>query len=87
MDLCCVKVKGGCEITVCDTGPGIPKNELKKVFEPFYRVGGDTSRIQGTGLGLAIVKSACDEIGAQCEFSNIKPHGLKACICIADRKI
>ena len=87
VDLCCVKVKGGCEITVCDTGPGIPKNELKKVFEPFYRVGGDTSRIQGTGLGLAIVKSACDEIGAQCEFSNIKPHGLKACICIADRKI
>jgi signal transduction histidine kinase len=43
------------EITVSDTGPGIPPEELRHVFERFYRV--DTSGAKtGTGLGLAIAK-------------------------------
>lgn len=43
------------EILVADTGIGIPKNELPKVFERFYQVGGNTSKKpKGTGLGLSI---------------------------------
>jgi signal transduction histidine kinase len=43
------------EITVSDTGPGIQPEELRHVFERFYRV--DTSGTKtGTGLGLAIAK-------------------------------
>ena len=42
-------------ITVSDTGMGIPKEDLPKIFERFYRVKRPGKEIQGTGLGLPIV--------------------------------
>jgi two-component system phosphate regulon sensor histidine kinase PhoR len=43
-------------IEVTDTGIGIPKQDLPKIFDRFYRVHRPGRQIQGTGLGLAIVK-------------------------------
>lgn len=46
------------QVDVIDQGVGIPKEELPKVFEKFYRVKAvHTKEIKGTGLGLAITKS------------------------------
>ncbi len=44
------------EINIADSGPGIPKDKLQKIFEPFY-----TTKESGTGLGLAIIKKYVDE--------------------------
>jgi two-component system phosphate regulon sensor histidine kinase PhoR len=43
-------------IRVSDSGIGIPKTDLLKIFDRFYRVYRPGTEIQGTGLGLAIVK-------------------------------
>jgi two-component system phosphate regulon sensor histidine kinase PhoR len=48
-------------VNVKDTGYGIGKEDLDRIFERFYRVKNDQTRfITGTGLGLAIVKSIVD---------------------------
>jgi two-component system heavy metal sensor histidine kinase CusS len=53
------KRDGQTEISVTDTGCGIPPEHIARVFDRFYRV--DSSRsAQGNGLGLALVKSIVD---------------------------
>jgi signal transduction histidine kinase len=49
---------GGAEMSVADTGPGIPAEAVPRLFERFYRVPG-TPR-EGSGLGLAVVKEVAD---------------------------
>jgi signal transduction histidine kinase len=45
------------DVTVADTGPGIPRHALKKVFDDFYRVEEALTRTTGgTGIGLSLVK-------------------------------
>jgi two-component system, OmpR family, sensor kinase len=52
------------EITVSDTGPGIPADQLERVFERFHRLDGGRSRDNGgSGLGLAIVRTIVEAHG------------------------
>jgi len=65
------------QIKIVDHGPGIPENEMEKVFSPFYRI--DTSRSlqkSGTGLGLAVARDIIRAHGGEINLYNNKPEGL-----------
>lgn len=57
--------EGGVQVTVRDTGPGIPADKLEKVFERFYRLPASESETGGAGLGLAITKSLVELHGGK----------------------
>ena len=66
---------GRVAIAVSDEGPGIPEEDLSRVFERFYRV--DKSRARdpgGTGLGLAIVRHLVELHGGSVRVEN-RPEG------------
>jgi signal transduction histidine kinase/CheY-like chemotaxis protein len=52
----CRRMDDDVEIVVRDTGVGIPRNELDRVFDEFYQVDRGAQRPEGLGLGLSIVK-------------------------------
>src|SRR5580704_7037165 len=56
-------------VTVCDNGPGFPRELLGRVFDPYV-----TSKPRGTGLGLAIVKKIVEEHGGRIDAEN-RPEG------------
>ncbi|SRR5579871_388921 len=61
----------GVTVRVKDHGVGIPRDELKRVFERFYRVpGAMKSRVPGAGLGLSIVESVVRKHGGKVEVSS-----------------
>ncbi len=67
-------VQGRIQFVVSDAGPGIPPEDLSRVFERFYRVDKSRSRPGGTGLGLAIVKHLVELHGGEVRAEN-RPDG------------
>ena len=51
-------------ISIKDNGYGIDKNNIKRIFERFYRTSKARAHTKGTGLGLALVKQLSQRIGA-----------------------
>jgi two-component system, OmpR family, phosphate regulon sensor histidine kinase PhoR len=69
------RVNGKYTITVADSGPGIPPEDLSRVFERFYRVDKARARPGGTGLGLAIVKHLVELHGGEAHAENAATGG------------
>ena len=62
-------------ITVSDTGPGIAPDELRRLFDRFFRGSADGRKSPGTGLGLAIVKSLVDLHGGSVDVQSTVGRG------------
>jgi two-component system phosphate regulon sensor histidine kinase PhoR len=73
--LAAARFNGKYTITVADSGPGIPPEDLGRVFERFYRVDKSRSRPGGTGLGLAIVKHLVELHGGEARAENATAGG------------
>ncbi|WP_395701929.1 ATP-binding protein [Aquabacterium sp.] len=66
-------------ITIDDAGPGIPPEELERVFRPFYRVDASRNRhTGGTGLGLYIARELLQRQQGRLLLSNRPKGGLRA---------
>ncbi len=66
-------------VQVSDTGPGIPPDLHRAVFERFVRA---THEGSGCGLGLAIVKSIAERHAGQVSLTTLVPHGLQVRIAL-----
>ncbi len=66
------------QLVVEDEGPGIPEDDLERVFEPFYRAGSSRSRQPaGSGLGLAVVKHLVVAHSGTVRAERREPHGTR----------
>jgi signal transduction histidine kinase len=71
------------QISILDQGPGLPPDQMIKVFEPFYRVEGSRNRdTGGTGLGLAIAKNVAELHGGGITLHNRTEGGLAAVLTL-----
>ncbi len=72
-------------LTVADSGPGVPEENLQQIFDPFFRV--ETSRSRetgGVGLGLAIVKTCVEACQGTVTARNCQPTGLQVEIRLSE---
>lgn len=65
-------------LEIMDDGPGIPPDELPKVFDRFYRASNVPGSVNGSGLGLAIAQSIIARHSGRLILQNLDPHGLVA---------
>ncbi|MGD0171846.1 MAG: ATP-binding protein [Halobacteriota archaeon] len=76
----CVMTKNNgqsASINVADTGMGIPRENIRKLFEPLF-----TTKSRGVGLGLAIVKSVIEAHGGTITVESDVGRGSKFCIAL-----
>lgn len=62
-------VNGAIVLSVIDDGPGVPKDLIPKLFEPFTR-GRAASAVGGSGLGLTLVKSLVEATGGEISYDS-----------------
>ena len=76
VDICVDRLGDKAVFTVRDTGIGIPKDSMDRIFERFYRVDKSRSKdVGGTGLGLSIVKHAVKIMDAQIDVKSRENEG------------
>jgi two-component system, OmpR family, sensor kinase len=76
-----VVANGHARIQVWDEGPGLPPQDLERVFERFYRGPGEQGT--GSGLGLATVQTLVQQLGGSVVLQNrVDHHGLVATVTL-----
>jgi signal transduction histidine kinase len=65
---------GSVMFSVRDYGPGVPRDQMKKIFRLFYRSESELTReTVGTGIGLALVRQLAEAMGGQVDMVNREP--------------
>jgi len=64
-------------LTIQDTGRGIPREHLKKIFEPFFST---KPPGEGTGLGLFVTRSIIEKLGGEMDLESQLGQGTRFCI-------
>jgi signal transduction histidine kinase/DNA-binding response OmpR family regulator len=71
------------ELSVSDTGVGIPESDLPRVFERFHRLNHERARThEGTGIGLALVQELCRLHGGGVSVTSLEGRGTTFVVCI-----
>jgi two-component system sensor histidine kinase KdpD len=66
---------GSCQFTISDNGKGFPENEIRAVFDKFYRL--PKTAAGGIGLGLSIAKGFTEALNGTIKLENIETGGAK----------
>ena len=78
------RVRGGrVLIDVRDTGVGIPAERMSELFEPFERLGFESSSIEGAGLGLALTRRLVEAMGGKLHVHSLEGAGATFTIDLA----
>ena len=73
-------------VRIADDGPGLPADQLERVFEPFYRLEASRNRSSGgTGLGLGIARNIVRAHGGELTLHNRAAGGLEAVLTLPRR--
>jgi PAS domain S-box-containing protein len=75
VQLACARAGDELVITVRDTGVGIPRHELTKIFDEFYQVDRGAERPEGLGLGLSIVTRLATLLGHKINVESVVDQG------------
>ena len=76
ISVCIREIHGQVEVEVSDSGIGIPRQDLDRIFERFYRVDRGRSRMTGgTGLGLSMVRHIAANHGGRVSVESIEGEG------------
>jgi signal transduction histidine kinase len=70
------------EVMVTDTGPGIPPEQVDKIFEPYF-----TTKEKGSGLGLAIVKHNAEIYGGKVAVESVLGQGTRFTVSLPARSL
>jgi CheY-like chemotaxis protein len=67
--------KGDLEISITDTGPGIPKEKQDSLFEMFNRLGAERSTVEGSGIGLVISRELAMAMNGDLVYQDTESQG------------
>jgi signal transduction histidine kinase len=75
IDIRCRQISdGSVQFSVRDYGPGVPRDQMKKIFKLFYRSENELTReTVGTGIGLALVRQLAQTMQGRVDVVNREP--------------